>query len=185
MPQRSISSNRLKVGNKVGDDQELAKVLSGITDQVNDLNSGIETSQETPNLPPLPDPVTPAPALDPVAVAPEMAPVEPFTQPAPAVESIAPVAPELPTTPVIADSTLDGIKKDAIQELRPLVDKLDLQPEEKFDTYLLILRSTDDKDLVAPAHEAAKAITDETKRAQALLDIIKEVDYLSGQQTNV
>lgn len=74
---------------------------------------------------------------------------------------------------------LDGIKLEALQELRPLVDKLDVSPEEKFDTYLLLLRSTDDKTLVAPAHEAAKNIVDEARRAQALLDIIKEIDFLS------
>jgi len=77
---------------------------------------------------------------------------------------------------------LDNIKKDALTELRPLVNKLDLEPEEKFDTYLLLIRSTDDKALIGPAHAAARAIPDETRRAQALLDIIKEIDYLSNPQ---
>ena len=45
--------------------------------------------------------------------------------------------------------------------------------------YLLLLRSTDDRDLIAPAHEAAVAIVDESRRAQALLDIVKEIDYFS------
>ena len=78
-----------------------------------------------------------------------------------------------------ADSALESIKQQALGELRPLVDKLQVEPDEKFDIYLLLLRSTDDKDLIAPAHEAAKAITDESKRAQALLDVIKEIDFLS------
>lgn len=88
-----------------------------------------------------------------------------------------------PPTPVAPQMSgdLETIKKDAIVALRPLVDKLELAPEEKFDTYLLLLRSTDDKDLIGPANEAAKAIADESRRAQALLDIIKEIDYLSGQ----
>jgi hypothetical protein len=55
-----------------------------------------------------------------------------------------------------------------------------VEPEEKFDTYLLLLRSTDDRSLIAPAHEAARGIADEARRAQALLDIIKEIDFLSG-----
>jgi hypothetical protein len=83
-------------------------------------------------------------------------------------------------SPVSSNSDLDAIKKDALSELRPLVDKLDVSPEEKFDTYLLLLRSTDDKALIAPAHQAAQGIADEARRAQALLDIIKEIDYLSG-----
>ena len=65
-------------------------------------------------------------------------------------------------------------------ELRPLVDKLDLPADEKFDTLLLIIRSTDDKTLVNAAFDAAKEIPDENKRAQALLDVIKEIDYFSG-----
>lgn len=89
----------------------------------------------------------------------------------------------VPSAPVpAAPSALDGVKQEAITELRPLVDKLNLPPEEKFDTYLLLIRSTDDKSLIAPAHEAAKAITDETRRAQALLDVIREIDFLSAQQ---
>ena len=76
---------------------------------------------------------------------------------------------------------LADIKTDALKELRPLVDKLSVSPEEKFDTYLLLIRSTDDTELIAPAHEAAKAIQDEARRAEALLDIIKEIDYLSRQ----
>jgi hypothetical protein len=57
-----------------------------------------------------------------------------------------------------------------------------LAPDEKFDTYLLLIRSTDDTSLIAPAHTAAKNIPDETRRAQALLDIIKEIDYLSAPE---
>lgn len=146
----------------MSDDQELAKVLSGITDQVNDLSA----EAAVPAVP------IPAPVADDTAI------VDPaqIVAPEPVIEP-----PVIDTPAPVADSSLDGIKQDAIHELRPLVDKLDLQPEEKFDTYLLLLRSTDDKDLIAPAHEAAKAIPDETKKAQALLDIIKEIDYLSGQ----
>ena len=55
-------------------------------------------------------------------------------------------------------------------------------PKKKFDTYLLLIRSTDDKTLIAPAHEAAKNIADESRRAQALLDVIKEIDFLSNTQ---
>ncbi len=145
----------------ISDDQELAKVLAGVSQQAD------ETLQfeETPATPTI---VSSQPA----------APAEPAADP---------VAPSLPTPTAAAsmpaaDSNLEGIKKDALTELRPLVDKLDLAPDEKFDTYLLLIRSTDDKALIAPAHAAAQAIPDETRRAQALLDIIKEIDYLSAQK---
>jgi phage gp36-like protein len=49
----------------------------------------------------------------------------------------------------------------------------------------LLLRSTDDKTLIPLAYSAAKDIPDETKRAQALLDTIKEIDYLSHPNPTV
>ncbi len=111
----------------------------------------------------------------------------PYLTSTPAVDSATsfptqqPAADTTPVTSPVEDGPLASIKQDALVELRPLVDKLDLSSEEKFDTYLLLIRSTDDKDLIGPAHEAAKAIEDETKRAEALLNIIKEIDYLSRQ----
>jgi len=121
----------------ISDDQELAKVLAGVSQEADNLGFG---------------------------------------------EQITPVAAPVVTQPVEENATesLESIKRDAIIELRPLVDKLDLSPEEKFDTYLLLIRSTDDVTLIAPAHEAARNIADEAKRAQALLDIIKEIDFLSN-----
>ncbi|HEY0964909.1 MAG TPA: hypothetical protein VGE13_00335 [Candidatus Saccharimonadales bacterium] len=132
----------------ISDDQELAKVLAGISQQTED------TPEEEPVVP------TPLP--------------EPAVQPEPAV-----IPDPASMMPPSTEGGLDGIKLEALQELRPLVDKLNVSPEEKFDTYLLLLRSTDDKELIAPAHEAAKGIADEARRAQALLDIIKEIDFLS------
>lgn len=79
-------------------------------------------------------------------------------------------------------SDLAEVKKEAIVELKPLVGRLNIEADEKFDTYLLLIRSTDDKSLIAPAYEAAKSISDETKKAEALLDIIKEIDFLSSQK---
>ncbi len=144
----------------ISDDQELAKVLAGVSDQA-DTAADTSTMMPAPTMPPVPMPPTPAPAVDPAELS-----------------SASAQAANNPQT----DSSLDGIKQEALGELRPLVDKLNVSPEEKFDTYLLLIRSTDDKTLIAPAHEAAKAIQDETRRADALLDIIKEIDYLSNPQ---
>ena len=135
----------------ISDDQELAKVLAGVSqDSNNDLSF-----EETP------------------------APSDNSEQTKPETEKTAEV-------PVAENNDLSDIKKDALTDLRPLVDKLDTSPEEKYDTYLLLIRSTDDKSLIAPAYASARNITDESRRAQALLDIIKEIDYLSNppQTTN-
>lgn len=74
---------------------------------------------------------------------------------------------------------LQEIKREAVTELRPLVDKLDLTPADKFDVLLLLVRTTNDSSLIAKAHETARQIPDESRRAQALLSIIQEVDYFS------
>ena len=156
----------------ISDDQELAKVLAGVSGQADEAAADNFTM-------PAPTP-PPMPAVD--QPAPDSAPVE-----APAPEPSAPASSQQPE-PVMSAPTanlgnLDSIKQEALVELRPLVDKLEVSPEEKFDTYLLLLRSTDDQDLVGPAHEAARAIADESRRAQALLDVIKEIDYLSNRQS--
>ena len=150
----------------ISDDQELAKVLAGINNDADGQDAGsVPTVPTPPVAPPLP-PTPAAPAADADVTTPD------------AIISPAPAAPDAAAMPA-ADSTLESIKQQALGELRPLVDKLQVEPDEKFDIYLLLLRSTDDKDLIAPAHEAAKAIADESKRAQALLDIIKEIDFLN------
>jgi hypothetical protein len=82
-----------------------------------------------------------------------------------------------PTPPSPVGLNLDIIKQDAIAELRPLVDKLNLSPEDRFNTILLIIRSTDDASLLPAVHAAAKQIPDDGRRAQALLDVIKEIDF--------
>lgn len=158
----------------ISDDQELAKVLAGVSQQADEaaatpvVEPAAAEEAAAPAMPEMPAPTMPAPE-----------PVVP--QPTPAADPVMPAAPAMPAIPTMeADGELDTIKKDALNELRPLVDKLNVSPEEKFDTYLLLLRSTDDKALIAPAHEAARNITDETRRAQALLDVIKEIDYLSN-----
>ena len=157
------------------DDQELAKVLAGVS-QGTDNNLQFEETNATAS-----------PVINPATISP--APVATDQNDEPAIDIAKPATPEpvVPTPTVstpapaaAADPALDTIKQTALNELRPLVDKLDVSPEEKFDTYLLLLRSTDDKTLIAPAHDAAVAIVDEARRAQALLDIIKEIDYFSN-----
>lgn len=160
----------------ISDDQELAKVLAGVS-QDDDAPAATPVEDTM-----LPTPPTPMPA-DPVAADPA---TDGVVDPTEIVEEmpLPPVAAPEPVMPASASDggALDSIKQQALGELRPLVDKLNVSAEEKFDTYLLLLRSTDDKDLIAPAHEAARSIEDETKRAQALLDIIKEIDFLSQAQ---
>lgn len=168
----------IKPQQPISDDQELAKVLAGITagaDNTTPGNLADDLDQEAAtgdvaNAAPSPASI---PAPDPVI---NMINPSSDTTTSPAEPAFA-----MPPIPV-ANNGLEAIKHDALNELRPLVDKLNLSAEEKFDTYLLLIRSTDDATLVAPAFEAARSITDEAGKAQALLDIVKEIDYLSNPQ---
>ncbi len=175
------------------DDQELAQVLAGMNQQVTDQPAADQTSADAPGddglqfeetgatppaLPEAPSEVTPA-GVEPLPEPPTVeAPAEPFAAPLPE-PVVAPVAAPVTPATTAASPELEAIKKDALAQLRPLVDKLDLPAQEKFDTLLLIIRSTDDQSLLTAANEAAKVIEDDTKRAEALLDVIKEIDFFS------
>lgn len=149
----------------ISDDQELAKALAGVLPEAEEVptNDGLSNLQfeETPSVAPI-----------------SVAPIAPLPTPSDPI-SVAPISssPSLGSTP--SSSELDDIKLTALKELRPLMDKVELPSEEKFDTYLMLLRSTDDSTLIGPAHSAAQGISDEKRKAEALLEIIKEIDYLS------
>lgn len=163
----------------ISDDQELAKVLAGITagaDQVaTPASLAGDLEQEAVSAPAGKSAKTDTGDADEGA---EETPVS--APPAPPLPPVPSTSAASLSTPSSDEGELETIKHDALNELRPLVDKLNVSPEEKFDTYLLLIRSTDDPALIGPAHDAAKSIADEARRAQALLDIIKEIDYLSG-----
>ncbi|MBS7346638.1 MAG: hypothetical protein KIG14_02915 [Candidatus Sacchiramonaceae bacterium] len=152
----------------VSDDPELAKVLSGVnaiasddaSDDQDDTNLQYEALGEVPELE--------MPEAEKIEV--NQAVEEPAVTTGVADNFIASVG-----------GDLENIKNSALQDLRPLVDKLNATTEEKFDIYLLLLRSSDDKTLIEPAYATARSIEDETKRANALLDIIKEIDYLNSK----
>ena len=141
----------------VSDDPELAKILSGVSgssDDSDDNQSTDELQYED---------------LNQVEV--------------PATEEDQPVTeqPQQTAIPSFGGLDLDTIKGYALEALRPLVDKLTVSNEEKFDIYLLLLRSSDDNTLIEPAYNAARMIEDEAKRANALLNVIKEIDYFKSK----
>lgn len=106
------------------------------------------------------------------------------------IESVENISTPAVSTPSPAPVEVSGsddlleIKKDALSHLSPLVDKLDLTPEDRYKTLMMMIQSSDDQSLVKKAYEAAEAIEDETVRAQALLAIINEIDYFTQPKTN-
>jgi len=79
------------------------------------------------------------------------------------------------------DSKLQDIKRTALQNLLPIVGKLDQTPEEKFQTLLMVIQASDNRELINEAYETAAKIPDEAKRAQALLAIINEINFFTQQ----
>ena len=126
------------------------------------------------SLPLLNDDNTTRPALDqPTASTPSAA--ADLSSPAPASEDV------LQSTP--ADELL-SLKQQALEQLGPLVGHLEQSPEEKFRTTMMMIQSSDNQALIKDAYTAAQAIPDDKARAQALLDIVNEINYFTQQAQN-
>jgi len=110
------------------------------------------------------DTTMPTPVSDDTTVAPEPVAGSPMPASTPA--------------PTSADDLLE-IKQQALQNLSPLVNKLDQTPLEKFKTTMMMIQASDDQSLIKSAYEAAEQITDEKEKAQALLDIVNEINYFT------
>jgi hypothetical protein len=100
---------------------------------------------------------------------------------APATDGVVTPAPKASAS---SDDLLQ-IKQEAMQQLSPILDHLDQAPEEKFRTTMMMIQASDNDKLIPVAYEAAKAIADEKARAQALLDIVNEINYFTqGSNTS-
>jgi hypothetical protein len=85
-----------------------------------------------------------------------------------------------PSTPgPEATDDLGKIKQQALDQLSPLVHKLDQSPEEKYKTLIMMVQASDNKDLLSEAYQAAQNISDEKAKAEALLTIVNEINYFT------
>lgn len=83
-----------------------------------------------------------------------------------------------PQKAMYGDPDLDRVKINALNEIRPILETVDILPEKKFTIYKDIIELTDDKACIEPAYNAARQIADEKERAEALLYIIEIIDDL-------
>lgn len=74
---------------------------------------------------------------------------------------------------------LQSLRLSALDELTPLVDQLDQPPEEAFRTIMMLMQASDNPELINQAYVAAKDIKDDKIRAQALLDVVNEINYFT------
>jgi len=158
-------------------DLEMSSVLNQPTSDQTDSNSTEPT--------PLGDVITPSVMSEPQTADASSPTTDTDSTPAP-------VDPPAPLTSATDDSTtaasptddaLLALKQQALAQLSPLVGQLDQTPEEKFRTTMMMIQSTDNQSLIQAAYDAAQAIPDEKVKAQALLDVINEINYFTQQKS--
>jgi hypothetical protein len=137
------------------------------------VNDNQDTSSQTnPADSAGPAPLPPSPFMDPADV----------PAPGPTADPNASSVPDSAPAPAPAaqnEDALVSIKEQALNNLAPLVNHLDQTAEEKFKTTMMLIQASDNSSLVKEAYEAAQQITDEKARAQALLDVVNEINYFT------
>lgn len=121
------------------------------------------------------------PAADPAtAFTAPVAPTEATPSVAPSAPEVTPeamLAPE--AAPVAVDtSNLDSVKSNILKDLAPLMDKIQAEPEKKFEIYSDMLEANNDTSVVGAAYETARQIGDESKRGEALLSLFEKIEQL-------
>lgn len=149
-----------------------------------DNKSAVLVGDMTGQFPPSDLPVpTPSVAPEPPVSAP---PVEPTAPSAPSQGGEADAGGFNVTVPVSGDTNphpdqLLDIKQQALQHLSPLVDHLEQSASDRFRTTMMMIQASDNASLIKTAYEAALQISDDKERAQALLDLINEINYFTQQ----
>ena len=174
----------------------------------NDLQKAIDNITNTTNVDPVfSDPVA-APSSVPEGDTGELdAPVGPFPEPkvatvSAAPEPIAPLesmnipeitnfastpgatapaaapAPAPEPAPVPQTLSTGEVKKAALRDLVPLLDKVNVSGVQKFNLYRDIFNELKDYTVLESAYNAAREIPDETERAEALLYLVESIDKM-------
>lgn len=165
------------------------------TNQTNQANNGGQANapqQQNPAAPPADHNFAPQPAYDSVfdeqpdtggSPSSDNSAAAPAANQQPANDASVPAAaPAAPVAATPGDEELLGIKEQALKQLSPLIGQLDQSPEEKFHTTMRIIQASDNHSLIKEAYQAAQQIDDEKIRAQALLDIVNEINYFTKSE---
>ena len=156
---------------------DLQKAIDEITGGSSDLETQIKGQMGVPPVPPTAGAGVPE---MPVATPSEAPSATPDTSsdvaPIPDFKASASTAAE--AKPTSAGGDLAKVRESALQELVPLMDKVDISASEKFDIYTEVIENTKDKSIVEKAFEAARAIEDEKAKAESLLKLVQMIDTL-------
>ena len=115
---------------------------------------------------PMPEPVTPA---EPVSAPEEDIKPEPIGH-----------EEDIEKTPFVAGEGMgiNQVKEAALRELAPILSKLDVPAEQKFDIYKNVIDNYHDTSVLEPAYQAASRIADDKEKGEALLYIIDSIDNM-------
>jgi hypothetical protein len=140
-----------------------------------------------PSAPPVPDPAWQHPGT-PLNNDNPAAPADSGTPPTsslinppatPAENIVHPSASHLSPAAVGTAGDLADLRQKALGQLTPLVSHLDQSPEDKFRVLMMMIQARDDQSMLQEAYDTAQKITDEKTKAQALLDVINEINYFT------
>jgi hypothetical protein len=140
--------------------------------------SATPTEQFAPVEPVMPEPTVPEPTVpEPANFTMEPTPIVPPVQ-EPAMPHLEP-EPFAPSSemPVHNFNTAE-VKKAALRDLIPVLDKININSVQKFKIYRDIFEELRDYTVLGSAYEAAREIPDETTRAEALLYLVEAIDKM-------
>ncbi len=140
-----------------------------------------QSTNQSPTSGSLNDAAMGGPSATPFVAAPNDAPVNDMASFSARTTDMPSAAAGLAAPAAASSDDLLTMKQEALQQLSPLVGQLDQTPEEKFRTTMMMIQASDDQTLLKSAYESAKQISDEKVRAQALLDVINEINYFTQQ----
>ena len=158
---------------------------------------------------PAPAPMPPAPrGVDPM-VNPVSAPVNsptftapaptPAPEPTPAPVATAPAEPTEPIVPAGSNKieeeivtvapfvdekegslSVKQVKEAALRGLAPILSKMDVPAEQKFDIYKNVIDNYHDSSVLEPAYRAASEIADDKERGETLLYLVDSIDGMNS-----
>ena len=98
--------------------------------------------------------------------------------PAPAPMPSMPVEPVMEQPKVASSLSTTEIKKAALRDLVPILDKINVDPTQRFNIYRDIFTELKDYTVLEPAYQAARDIPNEAERAEALLYLVESIDKM-------
>ena len=72
------------------------------------------------------------------------------------------------------------VKEAALRGLAPILSKMDVPAEQKFDIYKNVIDNYHDRSVLEPAYRAASEISDDKERGEALLYLVDSIDDMNS-----